>query len=70
MYSTIICSNFGSHFEVDDLIGVTLKPDNKDTDKNFVDSNNGTITGKVKDDNGNPIAEVPIQLQSDGPMPT
>ncbi|KAI2514321.1 protein of unknown function DUF11 [Fragilaria crotonensis] len=48
---------------VDNLIGVTLKPGEKDTDNNFVDSNNGAITGRVKDDNGNPIAGVPIELQ-------
>ncbi|KAI2514176.1 protein of unknown function DUF11 [Fragilaria crotonensis] len=56
--------------KVDNLIGVTLKPGEEDTDNNFVDSNNGAITGTVKDDNGNPIANVPIQLQSDGPTPT
>ncbi|KAI2514320.1 oxidoreductase [Fragilaria crotonensis] len=56
--------------KVDNLIGVTLKPGEKDTGNNFVDSNNGAITGTVKDDNGKPIAGVPIQLQSGGPMPT
>jgi protocatechuate 3,4-dioxygenase beta subunit len=50
-------------WEVDDLIGVTLKPDEKDTDNNFVESNNDAITWTVKDDNGRPIAGVPIQLQ-------
>ncbi len=48
---------------MDDLIGVTLKPDEKDTDNNFVESNNDAITWTVKDDNGRPIAGVPIQLQ-------
>jgi protocatechuate 3,4-dioxygenase beta subunit len=49
---------------VDNLIGVTLNPGEKDGGNDFVDSNNGAITGTVKDDNGNPIANVPIQLQS------
>ena len=50
--------------EVDDTIGVKLEPGEKDTDNNFVDSNNGAITGTVKDDNGNPIPGVSIQLQN------
>jgi uncharacterized surface anchored protein len=49
---------------VDNLIGVTLQPGEQDTDNNFVDSNNGAITGTVKDDNGRPIPNVPIQLQN------
>ena len=49
--------------KVDNLIGVSLKPGEKDTGNNFVDSNNGAITGAVKDDNGKPIARVPIELQ-------
>ena len=46
----------------EDEIGVVLNPGEKDTDNNFVDSNNGAITGTVQDDNGNPISGVPIQL--------
>ena len=52
-----------SNRAIDDAIGVVLKPGEKDTDNNFVDSNNGAITGTVKDDNGNPIPAAPIQLQ-------
>ncbi len=35
-----------------------------------MDRNNGAITETVKDDNGRPIAGVPIQLHYDGPTPT
>ena len=44
-------------------IGVTLNPGERDTDNNFVDSNKGSISGTVKDDEGNPLVGVEIQLQ-------
>ena len=50
---------------MDNLIGVTLEPGVEDTDGNVIDSNSGrAITGAVKDDDGSPIPNVPIQLQS------
>ena len=38
-------------------------PGERDTDNNFVDSNKGSISGTVKDDEGNPLVGVEIQLQ-------
>lgn len=45
---------------VDDKIGDNLEPGEKDTDNNYVDSNNGAITDRVKDNDGNQILDVPI----------
>ena len=44
-------------------IGLTLNPGERDTDNNFVDSNKGSISATVKDDEGNPLVGVEIQLQ-------
>jgi serine-aspartate repeat-containing protein C/D/E len=47
----------------DNSILVTVKPSEKDDGNNFVDSNNGSISGTVKDDNGNPIVGVTVELK-------
>ena len=41
-------------------IGATLNPGERDTDNNFVDGNKGSISGNVKDDEGNPLVGVEL----------
>jgi serine-aspartate repeat-containing protein C/D/E len=48
----------------DNLIKVALKAGELDSDNDFVDSNNGSISGTVKDDKGKPPPGVEIQLQT------
>lgn len=49
------------------MIGVTVKAGETDSGNDFVDSNNDSIIGTVKDDNGNPLSEVPFQLSKMNP---
>ena len=41
----------------------TMNSASNDTNTNYFDSNNGAITGAVKDDDENRIPDVPIHLQ-------
>jgi uncharacterized surface anchored protein len=50
----------------DNSIKVTLTPSEDDTGNDFVDSNDGSITGTVKDDNGSPIPGVILTLEDSG----
>ncbi len=53
---------------VDNTIAVTIQPGKaEDKDNNVVDDNNGAISGTVKDDQGNPLANVKIELLKGGP---
>ncbi len=45
-------------------ISVTLKKSEHDTGNDFVDSNNKSISGTVKDDDLQPLANVVIQLKN------
>ena len=47
---------------MNNLIGVTLNPGEKDTDNNFVDSNKGLISGSVTDEDGKPVKGVTLTL--------
>ena len=49
---------------VDNVVGVTLNPGENDTGNDFVDNNNGSISGNVSDDQGNPLSNVTIELQA------
>ena len=48
---------------VDNSISVTLQKSENDTGNDFVDSDNGSISGTVKDDDLQPLANVEIQLK-------
>jgi hypothetical protein len=47
----------------DNSVLVTLEPSEDDKGNDFVDSNNGSISGIVTDDNGDPIPGVTMTLQ-------
>ena len=48
---------------VDNKVGVTVEPGETDTGNDFVDSDNGVISGTVKDDKSNPIPGTLITLK-------
>ncbi|NEQ73047.1 MAG: hypothetical protein F6K23_08130, partial [Okeania sp. SIO2C9] len=47
---------------VDNIVGVTVEPGEADTDNDFVDGNNASISGTVTNENGDPIPGVTINL--------
>ena len=47
---------------VDNVIGVALASGEHDVDNDFVDSDNGSISGTVKEDRGRPLAGVLLTL--------
>jgi uncharacterized surface anchored protein len=48
----------------DNIIGVTIKPGESDVGNDFVDTNNGSISGSVKDDDGLPLIAIPLLLKA------
>lgn len=51
---------------VDDFTGVNLKPGEDDHSTRFIDGDNGSMSGTVKDDNGVPLKDVLIDLHKGG----
>ncbi|KAI2514173.1 protein of unknown function DUF11 [Fragilaria crotonensis] len=57
--------------KVDNIIGVTVKPQEVDTGNNFVDSDKGSITGVITDEVGEPLKNVTLTLtKPDGSLVT
>jgi uncharacterized surface anchored protein len=48
--------------KINNLIAATLKPGKDGEDNNFVDDYGGAISGKVRNDQGNPLANVMLEL--------